>query len=134
MLRQIDALTQEANAFHLEPHALLQAGLELQLDRASGSDDTLPRQVAMAFAQQRGDVPVIQRVAGGGRHLSVGGDLAARDLADRFTEGGQLAPFDEARPRVLQALVGDRRRQLVSDWVAGLRKRAEISDMSEPRR
>ena len=56
-----------------------------------------------------------------------------REHPDRFAEGGQLAPFDEARPRVLEALVGERRQRLVSDWVAGLRKRAEISDMSDPR-
>ena len=57
-----------------------------------------------------------------------------REHPERFTDGGTLAPFDAVRPRVLEALAGERRQQLVSDWVAGLRKRAEVTDMSDPRR
>src|SRR5262245_49578700 len=57
--RHVDALAEETDAFHLEPHALLQAGLELQLDLAAGADDALPRQVPMTLPEKRGDVPVM---------------------------------------------------------------------------
>ena len=44
---------------------------------------------------------------------------------------GQLAPFDAARPRIAEAVTADRRSQLVNDWVAGLRRRAEIVEVSK---
>jgi hypothetical protein len=85
--RDIDALADEAHAFHFEPRELFEAGLELQLDLAARADHSLPGQVAMPAAQQRGHVPVIERIAGGGRDLAVGRHLALRNLADRLAEG-----------------------------------------------
>jgi len=51
-----------------------------------------------------------------------------------FTRNGRLIPFDEARQDVAQAVVTDRRRALVDEWMAGLRRRAEISDLYVPAR
>jgi hypothetical protein len=48
----------------------------------------------------------------------------------RFTENERLTPFNQARPRVLEAATTERRQRLVDDWVNGLRRRAEIIDLS----
>jgi hypothetical protein len=55
-----------------------------------------------------------------------------RDHPDVFTRSGRLVPFDQVRPDVAQAVVTDRRRALVDEWVAGLRRRAEIVDLYVP--
>jgi hypothetical protein len=55
-----------------------------------------------------------------------------RDHPDAFTRDGRLVPFDDARQDVAQAVVTDRRRALVDDWVAGLRRQAEITDLYAP--
>jgi hypothetical protein len=57
-----------------------------------------------------------------------------RDHPDAFTRNGRLVPFGEARQDVAQAAVTDRRRALVDDWMAGLRRRAEIADLYVPAR
>jgi len=54
-----------------------------------------------------------------------------REHPERFTANGQLAPLDVARPQIVEALGGERKQQLVSDWIADLRKRTEIIDMSD---
>jgi len=55
-----------------------------------------------------------------------------RDHPDAFTRNGRLVPFDDARQDVAQAVVTDRRRALVDEWVAGLRRQAEITDLYAP--
>jgi hypothetical protein len=57
-----------------------------------------------------------------------------RDHPDMFTRSGRLVPFGDVRPDVAQAVVTDRRRVLVDEWMAGLRRRAEISDLYVPAR
>jgi hypothetical protein len=57
-----------------------------------------------------------------------------RDHPDAFTRNGRLIPFDEARQDVAQAVVTDRRRALVDEWMAGLHRRAEIADLYVPAR
>jgi hypothetical protein len=57
-----------------------------------------------------------------------------RDHPDVFTRNGRVVPFDEARQDVGQAVVSDRRRALVDEWMAGLRRRAEIADLYLPAR
>ncbi|MSO45434.1 MAG: hypothetical protein EXQ59_01520 [Acidobacteria bacterium] len=49
----------------------------------------------------------------------------------QFTEDGRLVPLALARPRVLEAATAERRQRLVDDWVAGLRRRSEIVDLSD---
>jgi len=57
-----------------------------------------------------------------------------RDHPDTFTRNGRLIPFDEARQDVAQAVVTERRRALVDEWMVGLRRRAEIVDLYVPAR
>ena len=45
----------------------------------------------------------------------------------QFTTGGMLRPFDVARADVRAALLEERRSQLAREWLAGLRRRANIS-------
>lgn len=44
-----------------------------------------------------------------------------------FTRGGVLRPFEEVRDEVRAALIAERRDPLIRDWIAGLRRRADIS-------
>ena len=45
----------------------------------------------------------------------------------RYTRGGVLRPFDEVRDEVRAALIAERRDTLIREWIAGLRRRADIS-------
>ena len=55
-----------------------------------------------------------------------------RDHPEAFRQNGALVAFDQARVEVRQAVVTDRRRALVDDWMAGLRRRADIVDLYTP--
>jgi hypothetical protein len=52
-----------------------------------------------------------------------------RDHAADFTRDGSLVPFEQARDAVAQAAAADRRQAIVDEWVAGLRRRADIVDL-----
>ena len=52
-----------------------------------------------------------------------------RDHVGSFTRGGQIVPFDAARAEITTAVAASRRSALISDWVRGLRRRAEISNL-----
>jgi hypothetical protein len=43
-----------------------------------------------------------------------------------FMRAGQLVPFETARPDVVRAITDERRTALVTEWVNGLRRRAEV--------
>lgn len=45
---------------------------------------------------------------------------------DAFVHDGRLLPPDEAEPIARKALAADRRRALIADWIAGLRRRADV--------
>jgi hypothetical protein len=49
-----------------------------------------------------------------------------REHPESFMQNGQLQPFEQARSRVVDAAAAERRRRLIEEWVAGLRRRAEI--------
>jgi len=49
-----------------------------------------------------------------------------RDHPDLYTRNGVLRPFDAARPEIVQTLTAQGRRTLVNDWVASLRRRADV--------
>jgi parvulin-like peptidyl-prolyl isomerase len=49
-----------------------------------------------------------------------------REHPDRFTRDGVLIPFDDARPAIVQALSSQGREALVGEWLAGLRRRADV--------
>ena len=46
-----------------------------------------------------------------------------------FASGGRQLSLDEAKPVVRERLLEERRRQIVDDWVARLRRRAEVTDV-----
>jgi hypothetical protein len=52
-----------------------------------------------------------------------------REHLQTFTRDGTIVPFEAARPQVRQAAAADRRKVLVDEWVAGLRRRADIIDI-----
>jgi hypothetical protein len=52
-----------------------------------------------------------------------------RDRADRFTRGGRLIPFEEARAQVAVEIAAEQRSGLVADWLAGLRRRGEVVNL-----
>jgi hypothetical protein len=52
-----------------------------------------------------------------------------REHLQAFTRGGAELPFDAVRAQVIQAATAGRRRQLVDEWVGGLRRRADLIDL-----
>jgi hypothetical protein len=54
-----------------------------------------------------------------------------RERPELFTRNGQLVPFAEVRQEVMQAAVAERRRAMANDWIAGLRRRADVIDLYE---
>ena len=55
-----------------------------------------------------------------------------RTHLDRFSRQGQPSTLDAARADVGQALALDRRQVMVDEWLAGLRRRAAITDVYKP--
>lgn len=55
-----------------------------------------------------------------------------REHLDRFSRSGRPQPLADVRPDVVQALALDRRQSMVDDWLAGLRRRAPITDVYLP--
>jgi hypothetical protein len=53
---------------------------------------------------------------------------------ERFTRDGRVRPFEEVQVEAARAALDERRRTLVDEWVAGLRRRATIVDLLEPPR
>jgi hypothetical protein len=51
------------------------------------------------------------------------------DHVDRFTRNGVVQPIAAVREDVIQALGLDRRQAMVGEWLAGLRRRAPITDV-----
>lgn len=52
-----------------------------------------------------------------------------RDHPAPFTRDGRLQPFEAVRQEAAQALGLERRAAMLDDWVSGLRRRAEITDL-----
>jgi hypothetical protein len=57
-----------------------------------------------------------------------------RDHPELFSRGGQVVAFDGARPEIAVAFIASRRATLINDWVSGLRRRADVSNLSVVRR
>jgi hypothetical protein len=49
-----------------------------------------------------------------------------REHPDLYTRNGALMPFETARAEIVQTLTIQGRRALIDDWVAGLRRRADV--------
>ena len=58
-------------------------------------------------------------------------DRYYREHLEQFSRNGQVVPFADARQEVLQAVVSARRGTLANDWIAGLRRRADVMDLYE---
>jgi hypothetical protein len=52
-----------------------------------------------------------------------------REHLQAFTQNGQAAPFEQVRDEVARVVINERRQALVSDWIAGLRRRAPVSEV-----
>ena len=59
-------------------------------------------------------------------------DLARyyRSHAQAFARNGRVVSFEDARPDIVRAATDERRGTLVAEWVAGLRRRADVIDLS----
>lgn len=55
-----------------------------------------------------------------------------REHPDLYTQNGVLMPFDAARAEIVRLLTAQSRRTLVNDWVAGLRRRADVRIAAQP--
>ena len=53
-----------------------------------------------------------------------------REHLPAFTRGGEVMPLATVRGQLVQAATAERREQIVNKWVAGLRRRTEIIDLS----
>jgi len=51
-----------------------------------------------------------------------------RDRADAFTRNGVTASFEDVRQQVLQMYIAERRNALAEEWIAGLKRRADVVD------
>jgi hypothetical protein len=56
-------------------------------------------------------------------------DRYYHDRPELFVRDGRQPPFAEVRQEVLRAALDDRRRSLVTDWIADLRRRADVVDL-----
>jgi hypothetical protein len=59
-------------------------------------------------------------------------DRYYREHIATYTRDGVVQPFEAVRPEVTAALGNQRRAGMVGDWLAGLRRRADIRDLSAP--
>ena len=57
-----------------------------------------------------------------------------REHPQAFTRQGTLVPFAAARADVVRLATEDRRKAVIADWVAGLRRRAEVTVLYLPGR
>ena len=56
------------------------------------------------------------------------------DHAEDFRRGGDPLPFAAVRDQIRQRLLAERRQTLIGQWIAGLRRRAEIISLYVPGR
>jgi hypothetical protein len=52
-----------------------------------------------------------------------------REHPQAFTQDGHVLPLEQVRDQVARLVTGERRQALVSDWIAGLRRRATITEV-----
>jgi hypothetical protein len=52
-----------------------------------------------------------------------------RDHPEMFSRQGQAVPFDAARQEITRAMTDARRKAVIADWVAGLRRRGDVIDL-----
>jgi hypothetical protein len=52
-----------------------------------------------------------------------------RDHLPAFTREGEVPPLEAARPQIVEAILAEQRKTLVNEWIAGLRRRGDITDL-----
>ena len=77
----VDAASAESDSFHFEAEALVEGGVALQFDCASGADDALPGEID-ARVESAHNLAGSAGVSGGFGNGAVGGDVAARNFAN----------------------------------------------------
>jgi hypothetical protein len=108
--REVDVSAAEADALELEAGALFERGIAAQADEAAGAEDAMPGEAVAGLAEEAHDEAVMEGIAGGGGHLRIRSDLAARDGADDGADGFVArhvrleAPFKNA-PRQLASII-----------------------------
>jgi hypothetical protein len=117
-LRQIQARLPSADAFD---EALSRSGIDANHLRQTLRDNLRIR----AYEDQRFTMapPTDEELA---RYY--------RDHPQTFSRQGQLAPFEAVRADVARIMTDERRSTLIADWLAGLRRRADIIDLYLARR
>jgi hypothetical protein len=116
-LQQVRTRFASAQAFEL---ALARTGLKEDHLRETLRQDLRIR----AYLDQRFAVPTLSDEELGRYY---------RDHQQDFARNGAILPFEEARPEIILAARSSQRRTLVDEWVAGLRRRAEIVDLYQPK-
>jgi hypothetical protein len=53
-----------------------------------------------------------------------------REHPELFTRAGTVEPFETMRPQIIEAVLAASRRAVVEEWLAGLRRRADIRVMN----
>jgi hypothetical protein len=116
--QQVRATFATAQAFDA---ALARSGIDQARLRQTLRDELRIR----AYLDQRFTVPA-----------PTDGDVETyyRNHLGDFTRGGQVVPVDAARAEIATALITARRTTLIDDWVSGLRRRAEVSNLYLTRR
>ena len=116
----IDREVQDVRARFAQPEAfaaaLSRSGIDEQHLRGILRDDLRIRE----YEHERFTVP-----APGDVELS----RYYQEHPQMFTRDGQPMSFEAARAEVARALVEERRSTLIADWVASLRRRADIVDL-----
>jgi hypothetical protein len=50
-----------------------------------------------------------------------------------YVRDGRIRPFEDVREVVRQQLENERRRLTIAEWLAGLRRRTEVTELYPPR-
>jgi hypothetical protein len=112
-LRGVRARFDSDEAFQ---RALQRSGIDVKHLRATLREDLRIR----SYLDQRFAVPVPRDEELGQYY---------REHPQAFTRGSDGLSFEAARPQIVKALVAAQRKALVDDWVAGLRRRGDITDL-----
>ena len=87
VLAHVNASAAECHAFHLQPETLFECRIERGPDKPARSDDSVPGERIAALAQDLRNLPVMERVAGLFRDLTVSRHFAVGDRRDGPANG-----------------------------------------------
>ncbi len=100
MESKIHTLAAKRDALHAETETLLGSSIGAQLYFAASAQDSMPRKPIGGFdAQHASHCTVVGRIACGGGHLAIRGDLAFWNREDGAAERG-IAQFGHLQSRI----------------------------------